>query len=89
MVGTGDHRLASVREGLKVKGCPSCEDPIVSSSVKHCAVYDFTPINSRDEAGVTEVKWLASSVSNFTLSEPWGGCFPYSAWVTLLRCGGC
>ena len=28
--------------------------------VKHCTVYDFKPINSRDEAGVTEVKWLAS-----------------------------
>ena len=27
---------------------------------KHCAVYDFKPINSRDEAGVTDVKWLAS-----------------------------
>ena len=31
-----------------------------SLCVKHCAVYDFTRINSRDEAGVTEVKWLAS-----------------------------
>jgi hypothetical protein len=31
-----------------------------SLCVKHCAVYDFKPINSRDEASVTDVKWLAS-----------------------------
>ena len=31
-----------------------------SLRVKHCTVYDFKPINSRDEDGVTEVKWLAS-----------------------------
>ena len=56
-----------------------------SLCVKHCAVYDFKPINSRGEAGVTEVKWLTNSFSNVTRSEPSSSCSPCSAWVTLLR----